>query len=61
MVPTIELSLVSFDEFYEAKNDSKYLAKYSIDDKSDGSRDLLAEKVDIQILFVILYQTFEGH
>ena len=40
----------SFDEFYEAKNDSKYLAKYTIDDKSDGSRDLLAEKVDYQKL-----------
>ena len=45
----------SFDEFYEAKNDSKYLAKYTIDDKSDGSRDLLAEKVDYQKLLAWLF------
>ena len=34
----------SFDEFYEAKNDSKYLAKYSISDKTQASREFIADK-----------------
>ena len=39
----------SFDEFYEAKNDSKYLAKYSITDKTDASRDFISEKFTSQL------------
>ena len=38
------LANLSFDEFYEAKNDSKYLAKYSINDKTQASREFIADK-----------------
>ena len=47
--------LISFDEFYEAKNDSKYLAKFSISDETDASRDFIAEKESL-INAVFWYQ-----
>lgn len=43
----------SFDEFYEAKNESKYLAKYSITDKTDASRDFIAERVTNQLAILL--------